>query len=112
MIINIPNNLPIPSTNKRSLPALPVGRDIELRVVEFFCFFWVAGGQIFCQEAPAGLGDCLLFVSFNCICKIIARFGFGNGFKGWKEGRKWYVRSGQVGVWLSTYFSRGKCICN
>lgn len=69
MIINISNNFPIPTTNKRPFPALPVGRDIEPRVVEFFCFFWVVGGEIFCQEAAACLGDCLLcvLVAFNCI---------------------------------------------
>lgn len=77
MIINIPNNLPIPSTDKRSFPALPIGRDIEPRVVEFFCFFRVAGSEIFCQEAPAGLGDCLLCLLVLIVFVIMARFGNG-----------------------------------
>ena len=74
MIINIPNNLPIPTTNQPPFAALPIGRDIEPRVVEFFCFFGVVGGEIFCQEAAAGLGDCLFFglvVSFSCVCNYV-----------------------------------------
>lgn len=80
MIINIPNNLPISTTNKRPFPALSIGRDMEPRVVELFCFFRVVWCEIFCQKPPAGLRNCLGSVSLGLIVTAnVAGIGMGPG---------------------------------
>lgn len=57
MILNTPNNLPIPSPNQRCLPANPISRDVKARSVKLLGLLRVTGGKVLGHEATARLGN-------------------------------------------------------